>query len=380
MDKKLFPLWVICGCPRSGTSMAMIQHRLAFGEDMILGSEWPREAAMEARKKRRENESELEHKNRLYMLDRLIGPQAEAELEHTKNMNPQGFWECGYTVRGIQYHPGISEVLKEQKIVKIVSQGLFLSDPQYIGKVLYMVRDPRQVAKSQENLRRMPFIPIESEKEMKVHTPKMFIEVTYKAAKWFLDNPDVPVKLVNFDDMIASPDETLGEIQNFWGSGDFSKHTIEPRLKRSDPEDIDNYLWPAADLIYEFLKQGRWQDIVDFYDAKAKWIHREDVVTPCFRTRQDMAFNECLNCRECAGTRENFIKSAEARKVEWQKEPCMFEALTDPDREDHITIESSIENNFWSKNEYFKRHQLKRSEGGDGAGADHTPVLEVSKA
>lgn len=354
-ESQIHKLRVVSGCPRSGTSCMMDQHRIAFGEDNILGFKWPQERQRSMMKERQEDEDDVHYENRMYLQDRLNPKQDENEEEHYKLMNPNGFWEGRYTVRGIAYHPGIEKALDKPKVVKIVSQGLFQSDPQYIDKILYMVRCPRQVAKSQENLRRMPWAPVEWEKDLKVHTPKMFITVTYQAAKWFLQNPSVPVMFVNFDDMISDPDGTMQSIQDFWGAGDFGKHTVEKRLKRSAPEDVDNYLWPAADLIYALLKKRDWQGIVDFYEAKQKWIHREDVVTPCLRLGDRRAFNQCLFCRSCPHTRKNLIAQAEKKEIDWKKEPCVFETMTDPDREDHVSIQESIDNNFWEKNEYFKR-------------------------
>ena len=81
-----------------------------------------------------------------------------------------------------------------------------------MDKLIFMVRNPRQVAKSQERLRRAQGLmswqeEIDQPEGMKVHSPQMFIQVNYLAAKWLLKSGyDGPLLMLDFDDVLAEPD------------------------------------------------------------------------------------------------------------------------------------------------------------------------------
>jgi len=209
-----------------------------------------------------------------------------------------------------------------------------------------MLRDPRQVAKSQENLKRIPFLSHEDESSIIVHSPEMFINVTFLACRWLLAHPDIPIHFVNFDDLIMYPDKTLREIRNFLGEGDFSKHQINPKLKRSYPEEIGNHLWEYADTIYEFIKKKEYQKIIEYATEHRKIINQEKTTTFCTRLQEYMVFNECKNCKNSRELVKNLKKRAESKKIEWESEPCIFDCLTNPLSE-HISISASIEKNHW---------------------------------
>jgi hypothetical protein len=349
MPSEISGMITVSGCPRSGTSLMMDCLRIAFGDDRIIGSKFPQERRLK-RIEKHEEETDNEFEARQYLRD-LFGPdpeQLERDFRVTKDMNPNGFWECRYSVQGIKWHMGMPDL--DGKICKIVSQGLFHSDPQYIGKIVYMLRCPRQVAKSQERLKRLPFLTHEEERDsgLTVHTPEMFINVSYQACKWLLANPEVPVLTVLFDDLIMYPDQTLDKIQNFLGEGDFSDHQIDPKLKRSYPQEIGNHLWEYADTIYEFMKTEDYQKVVDYYEENAKMIFRDKTTTLCTRLREQMVYNECVACKQSCSLVKNLIKRAEDKKILWQLEPCMFDCLTDP-FEEHISMKESIQNHHWKK-------------------------------
>ena len=336
---------IVSGCPRSGTSLMMDCLRLAFGDDRIMGSKFPQEQRLALALEKGEEESQNEFEARKYIRE-IVAPNAEKDFEYSRDMNPNGFWECRYSVRGIQWHLNMPDL--DGKICKIVSQGLVNSHPEYVDKIIYMLRCPRQVAKSQERLRRMPFISPQEEQELRVHTPEMFINVSFQACQWLLANPEVPMITVLFDDLIMKPDETLGIVKDFLGEGDFEKHQIDPKLKRSYPEEISNHLWEYADTIYEFMKLGEYKKVVDYYKDNTKYIFRDKTVTFCTRLRERMVYNECKICHESKELVANLVKRADEKKIGWEFEPCMFDCISDPEN-DHISMKESVQNNHWVK-------------------------------
>jgi len=341
---------IVSGCPRSGTSLMMLTLRAALGEDRILGSEFPQARRWNEDAQQQENEADDEFAARLYMRDRRVDPERVAiEEKLTREMNPNGFWECRYSVQGVQWHLGVEEMCTPDKVCKVVSQGLVRTDPKFVDKVIYMARSPRQVAKSQEKLRRMPFMPIEEERELRVHTPKMFCSVTAMAARWFDEYPETPCLLVSFDDLISEPDRVLAGVRDFLGEGDFSNHPVNPQLKRSYPEDIEHHLWPYADRIYELLLEKRWEEIFEYHREHVREIQRDETAVFCTRTNAQMVYNQCVICRSDEATRNTFRSQAEANGINWRAEPCMFECLS-PALEAHISMADSIEWNFWDEN------------------------------
>jgi hypothetical protein len=168
----------------------------------------------------------------------------------------------------------------------------------------------------------------------------MFIQVTYQACKWLLDNPDVPVLTVLFDDLIMYPDKSLARLQEFLEEGDFTTHQIDPKLKRSYPEEIGNHLWEYADTMYEFMKKEEYQKVVDYFEENRRMIFRDKITTFCPRLREQMVYNECLNCKKSCSLVKNLAKRAEEKKVLWELEPCMFDCLTDPFNK-HISMKES---------------------------------------
>jgi hypothetical protein len=334
---------VVSGCPRSGTSLMMLCLRNAFGEDSILGHEWPQLESLKKQRERRASESESEYEARLYLISEYLNSQ-EKEMQHFKNMNPNGFWECPYTVRGCTWHLGFPDI--SGKIVKIVSQGLANTNPIYVDKVIMMTRHPRQVAKSHENLRKMTFIPYEEESKLKVHTPQMFCDVTVQACRWILQTGIIPYH-VDFDDLIQNPDSTLAGVREFLGEGNFSKHPVNPKLSRSNPEDIKHHLWEHASELYRLFLEKDYKGVVNYHNSKCNEISRENVITPCVRLGRQVAYNECKTCIEGKTSFvENGKKQSEKMNIDWANKPCMFKCLTDPLNE-HVSMNETIENNHW---------------------------------
>ena len=365
---------IVSGCPRSGTSLMMDLMRTALGDERILGEKFPQENKINP--EQQENESDAMYALRQYSWEKNKD-EILKDLEESKDMNPNGFWEMLYTVQGIHYrlqdHKRLQKLIEEPKdklsVCKIVSQGLAASDPRYIDKIVYMIRHPRAVAKSQERLKRPDWPKWTDDKgrkhdlskEIKVHTPEMYIQVTAVAAQWLIANPDIPVHFVNFDNLIENPVDTLKGINDFLGEGDFKKASkqIEPKLRRSKWEDIQNPLWEDAEKIYELFTKQDFNGILEYMRNPKRKTHTEKRRYHCYRTGRVVAVQECRNCYKNPVVRDNFRKTAENNKVDWQNEPCVFECGMDPSRDEYVSIEDSIKNNNWEHIEEINNESNK---------------------
>jgi hypothetical protein len=353
-------MYVVSGCPRSGTSLMMDILREVFGEERILGKKFPQEERIEEIERQGDEETDEHYAARMYLYNRNNDKEKILkDLEESKDMNPNGFWEMLYSVQGIQYRLGDIERLnkllteEEKSICKIVSQGLANSDPRFIDKMIYMIRHPRQVAKSQERLKRqfpMDQTPVLANgEEVKVHTPEMYINVTNIAASWLVANPKVPVLFINFDDLIENPDQELSRIQEFLGEGDFSKANgiIQPKLKRSLPQNIDSPFWEDAEAVYDNFVKGDFEGVIEYLKDPSRAIYVENTKLYCTRCEAPKAYNQCKMCRSHEITRNNMRKQSEDKKIDWKKEPCLFECLGLDPNANPLTLEESIKNNFW---------------------------------
>ena len=338
---------VVSGVPRSGTSLAMLCTTKAIGEDRVLGSKFPRQQAIEL--KRGEDESDKEFELRSAIHARTVTQEVLDDFNASVDMNPNGFWECGYSVQGFQYEPGVPDL--SDKAVKIVSSGLHSTDPSMISRLVYMIRHPRSVAKSQERIRRMQFMSAADEAELGIHTPEMFIRQSFMAAKWFIRNPEVPRLFVEFEDLVADPENVLRRLSDFTGY-DYSESPIEPRLQRSSkPEDQkEHFLFEYAMPIYQMMRRQDFEGVVRYYLEHQRQINKENTRTFCLRLDHQIPYNVCLVCK--SGAKDfirNKIDQAEARDVDWMNEPCSFECGGDPFLSDAetLTLEESVNRNHW---------------------------------
>jgi hypothetical protein len=293
---------------------------------------------------------------------RKTNPKALEEVEIAKDLNPTGFWECPFTVRGVQFRPNREDQLKQLEaeskrnltVCKIVSGGLAQSDPRYIDKIVFMLRHPRSVAKSQERLRRnekykkLNGESIDLYQDKVVHSPKMFIQTTVMAAAWLKKHPEIPVHYVLFDDLISYPEGTLLGIQQFLGEGNFlaAASAIRSDLKRSYPEQKKSNLWGDAEYVWDKFLAKDFSALAKFSRDITRPISREGRSWPCARLQAPVVEAHCRACRHSSSFRAKLIEDAEKNRINWQEEPCGFECGNDLDSSP-ITLDESIENNFW---------------------------------
>jgi hypothetical protein len=356
---------VVAGNPRSGTSLMMRCFCEAVGKDRIVGDEFPQDKRFEIITKQGEEESDAHYAIRKYTFDKYPDNSPEV-VEKYKDMNPNGFWECPFTVQGIQYRPRLKEEYFDKMdtedkdkplVIKLVNSGLFMSDPKYIDKVVYMLRDPHSIAKSQERLKREQKFTLKDGRVVDlfegqtVHDPRFFIQSTTQFAQWRLDHPDVPLLMQPYDDMVADPKKELKNIGDFTGI-DLTKATqiINPKLKRSKPDMTkESDLWEEAEAIYECVKKEDWQGVIDISSDPKSNFSKGQLTYTCLRLRAGVSYHNCVACRRDMSKEfiESGIKRANANKWEWWLEPCAFECGMDPDDEDPMTIEESIQHNHW---------------------------------
>ena len=232
---------LVSGCPRSGTSVTMDILRKSLGEENIIGKRLTEMGVDEPECKQFDGERDAHFTVREYVFNKS---RAESKSKITqeqldqkskmKDLNPNGFWECQFTTGGISYNFGNRQQLTDlyktgkNKVVKVVSQGLLKSDPKYIDKVIYLIRHPRNVAKSQERLQRQFTLDFGKDKKnifdnLVVHSPEMYIDVTLKACRWIKENPDIPILYIDFNDLQSNPDREIQKMAAFVGYGDFNK-------------------------------------------------------------------------------------------------------------------------------------------------------------
>ena len=79
-------MYVVSGCPRSGTSLMMDIFRASLGQARIIGKKFPTERKVV----RKNTDTEAIFSYRQYLQQHSGGRDAV----EVRDMNPEGFWEC----------------------------------------------------------------------------------------------------------------------------------------------------------------------------------------------------------------------------------------------------------------------------------------------
>lgn len=336
---------LVSGCSRSGTSLMMNILKTSLGEERLLGKEFPRE----------EKEEENELIKYIRSKDENLQERIKNHTEKSKNMNPDGFYEMEWTMTGISYSMKYEKILKECKkeplnIVKVVSPGLINSDPKYISKIIYMLRNPYDVAKSHENLiGRSPISPNINGEQLKINSPDLFIKYNTMGATWIKEHLDVPVKIIQYEDLVYSPKETLKELSEFLNEDvSHGESCVKKKLHRSKGEVRNEEEWVLANNIYECIQNEDWEGAV-------RIVHETKIEDPngspimCTRLNRRVVNNECKACRMNSIVRDNYKKASEEKNIDWRNEPCTRDVF-----EQKVTIKESIEKNSWIGDEITK--------------------------
>lgn len=385
MELSMGGFLVISGCPRSGTSVCTDIHRQSYGEDRFLGAKFPQKTRQDVIEEQIENEENPNIKQiRVYAQKKF---HTNAPEEDYKDLNPLGFWEHHFTTGGIYFLPRfkdeLKEVLNEFKIIKVVSQALSRTNPIYVNRIVHMVRHPRAVAKSQEKLSRGGedkeiWDSLKEHSMDTVHTPEMFINSSMIAMNFFKNNPNIPVKIIQYEDLLKDPKSVIKSIHKFNGlDGDLkaAASIVTKKLDRSKHEDVENVLWGDAEYVYNVLLElqilfdaGKPVDkLIDktnkYMSDPKREINKKNEKWFCFRAKRQVTAYECERCMLDTNFRSHYkdysITQIQENVNHWADEPCVFECGRDVERKTYIDVEDSIYMNFWRRDKPLDLEKLR---------------------
>lgn len=372
---------VISGAPRSGVSLCMDIHKEVFGDSVMVGEKFSLKKQRELLEKPLEkfpNESESKFRVRKYITEKereLKKLKGNDEIKEYNIKNSDFYWNSVFTNKGLNYSYSFKKLFNdvlngEKKVVKLSNRALVTSDPTNIGKVIYMLRHPKGVAKSLELARRYSPDLLALGKQEPLFASDLYIQETLPAISFLLRNPEVPVLFVDHEELLENPKKVLEEISNFTKWGDYSKayDFIDPKKSKSKYESVKDDVWEEAELIYLELKEAakiineggkrinanshlsnilRYIDNpkLDYNRAKHKWF--------CYRAKMMVHETICKSCLNNVLVREKLKQHAELIDKQnpnsWMKEPCVYECGMDVDSDSHLDFEESILYNFWKE-------------------------------
>ena len=348
-------MYVISGCPRSGTSLMMDIFRESLGEGRIIGNKFPAESR---------TESSASDDTPIMRYQKYVSNLQEPEdIGLIRDMNPEGFWECPFTVQGLAYRPGVSQLLKragsedEPSACKVVSQGLFQSNPVYIDSVVYMLRKPESVAKSQERLRRHLMVresqtgaPTNLLDGVVVQSPQMYIQVTLQAAQWLSENREVPLHIVKFEDLVRNPRVALQQLgQALHEDLKPGVTRVKKELDRSSKMKITHPLMEEANKVHHWFLDKNWEQLQAYRTDRQTQYNRAQQQWLCARSWTMARETTCQACMGDSDFRRQLRENTEQRGVKWEDQPCAYECVFDVNRQDYASLEESIERNHWRK-------------------------------
>lgn len=128
--------------------------------------------------------------------------------------NPNGYWETQYVTRGIKHDMG-------DGAIKITADGFYFSDPDFIDKVIVMLRDPKIVLKSQLNVG----ICRKGDEKRVAYKNSVDLQRTFE----ILEN--IEHITVDYDEMLKHPKENMVRVCRFLGRGNAEGYKIiDPKL------------------------------------------------------------------------------------------------------------------------------------------------------
>ena len=364
LDLIMAKIIAVTGSPRGGTSLTMQIFAKALGEDRIIFSE----------AKAKSNKAKLPKEVKALADWIKLRDGYSESAEQKKDLNPRGFYE-GWPCMGIPWnfinHKRLQSLQEAETdaVAKIVGQGLAITNPDYISKVVVIVRHPRAVARSQEKLVNRVNIRDSHKgmhnvrREAKIHNPDFWLSNMLSIAQWISAFPDVPFYVLSYERLTSASwrcEIDMNELQQFIGEGDFvkaSQESIDSSLIRSHPktdcsEEVQNQFL-FAEEIYSLACNGEWEDVLLAFSERAKQQAEKDANKKptkylCYRANRTVLQAQCKECIKGKTVMQSFKELAERAQVDWRKEPCVYECAFRNDSSKYKTPSESIKQNFWT--------------------------------
>jgi len=224
--------------PRSGSSMTMYILETVFGEKKILKgfNGW----------------------------SGILKDATEDQLEKFKSFNKLGYFECKETFSGITKMP--SGLVKGFNFFKLMIRNTIGSDMSLIDRCIVIIRNPKSTVVSQKEL--SDFFDNINETELDPYD--LFFEdyIKYMSIlKKLIENEKINYTMFDYDQICADPTTELARMQDFLGSGDFSKALEIPKQIVQDTSALDEYESPLVE-----------QALTLYQDIKSTYIGQPDTV------------------------------------------------------------------------------------------------------
>ena len=343
----------LVGVPRSGTSLGMLVLIPMLGEHRLVGSKFMGRDEQKSMQGAIPKLSPIQEYNREKQKSKRQFvrplPDKTKDFESMKDMNPEGFNECQFTVKGMTWSNQTADIFKkmdsmnEEPFMKLVCSGIANTDPSMISKIVYILREPHEVAKSQEKLkgRELP------EGEV-IHSPDFFIKSTMMFCIWRVQHgKDIPLIMIDHKDILGDAENTVKKIADFNGvPHNNAWEVVRQDLHRSKKEPIAHPQWEDAEKIYELMGRSDFQGVLDYMNSPKRMTHKVNADFQCHRVGRKVNLAHCQNCKANSSVVANSIIKSETDKIDWLNEPCALDcgAL---EKEGAISVEESIRNHTW---------------------------------
>ena len=194
-------------------------------------------------------------------------------LKHAQKLNPKGFFETQFVVRGINLErmkknaenkDNFENILEQHngEVVKIVTRGLLNTSSELIDKIIFCARSPRSIAYSQTELTSTVMVASNKgdwEFPILDYNPLNYIIDISRLLK-NIDKYKDKMTVVKYNDMHNNAEETIKSIISFLNLIPTEKQinsaikNVDPNLNRkSNPPNIPGKEWEIAEKLYEKL-------------------------------------------------------------------------------------------------------------------------------
>lgn len=174
-----------------------------------------------------------------------------------RSFNTNGYWEypsvCG---KGIQH----KHKTYDGSVVKVFNEGLLLSEESLVGKVMFMMRNPKKVLHSSIKIGKLKNDPVLIDLQA-IRMKKLWAETF----RW-LKGKDF--RIIIYEELLLDPSHSIKEVIEWIGRGDarWGIKAVDTRMDRSDEIDHQS---DSIDELYRYYELAVKRDVAG--------LHGEDI-------------------------------------------------------------------------------------------------------